>query len=74
MGSNRKTPSRLAAEPKSGTAGDLPGTGSIEPIVVVQLADSFTLARSESEWLLTLLSAEELRYIFEGPTDDKIQD
>lgn len=31
------------------------------------LPDSFALARSESEWLLTLLSADELRYIFEGP-------
>lgn len=74
MGSNRKPPSRLAAEARSKTAGDLRGSGSIEPIVVDHLADSFALERSESEWLLTLLSAEELRYIFEGPTDDKTQD
>lgn len=32
-----------------------------------RLPDSFVLERSESEWLLTLLSADELRYIFEGP-------
>lgn len=37
-----------------------------ERIVVDRLPDSFPLARSESEWLLTLLSADELRYIFEG--------
>lgn len=74
MGTTRKPPSRLVAEAKSKTADDLPGSGSIEPIVVDQLVDSFGLERSESEWLLTLLSAEELRYIFEGPTDDKTQD
>lgn len=38
-----------------------------------RLPDSFALARSESEWLLTLLSAEELRYIFEGPAGDEIE-
>jgi len=32
-----------------------------------ELATTFSLDRSESEWLSTLLSADELRYIFEGP-------
>ena len=36
------------------------------------LSDSFPLSRSESEWLLTLLSADELRFIFEGP--DHVED
>ena len=36
-----------------------------------RLPDSFALPRSESEWLLTLLSADELRFIFEGPADDQ---
>ena len=36
-----------------------------------RLPDSFALARSESEWLLTLLGAEDLRYIFEGPAHDE---
>lgn len=36
------------------------------------LPDSFPLSRSESEWLLTLLSADELRHIFEGP--DHVED
>lgn len=35
--------------------------------IVDRLADSFPVERSESEWLLTLLSADDLRYIFEGP-------
>ena len=34
-----------------------------------RLPDSFNVERSESEWLLTVLSADELRYIFEGPED-----
>ena len=33
-----------------------------------RLPDLFPVDRSESEWLLTLLSAEELRFIFEGQT------
>lgn len=40
--------------------------GHYERHVVDRLADSFVLERSESEWLLTLLSAKEIRYIFEG--------
>lgn len=36
------------------------------------LPDSFPLSRSESEWLLTLLSADELRFIFEG--SDYVED
>lgn len=32
-----------------------------------ELATTFSIDRSESEWLTTLLSADELRYIFEGP-------
>lgn len=43
----------------------------IERRVVDRLPDSFALTRSESEWLLTLLDADELRYIFEGPADDE---
>ena len=38
--------------------------------VVDQLAARFPLDRSESEWLMTLLGAHELRYIFEGTHDD----
>ena len=45
-----------------------------ERIVVDHLADSFALERSESEWLLTLLSADELRYIFEGLRNGEISD
>lgn len=44
-----------------------PSTGAGERFVVDRLPDSFPVERSESEWLLTLLSAEELRFIFEGP-------
>ena len=43
-------------------------------IVADRLPDSFALDRSESEWLLTLLSADELRYIFEGPIDGETPD
>ncbi|MBN2970999.1 hypothetical protein JW805_03080 [Roseomonas aeriglobus] len=43
-------------------------------IIADRLPDSFALARSESEWLLTLLSADDLRYIFEGPADGKDKD
>jgi len=50
------------------------GTDAGDRIVHDRLPDSFTLDRSESEWLLTLLTAEELRYIFKGSTDDKTQD
>ncbi|MBN2973321.1 hypothetical protein JW805_15025 [Roseomonas aeriglobus] len=39
------------------------------PFVDDRLPDAFALDRSESEWLLTLLSADELRYIFEGPDE-----
>lgn len=42
--------------------------------VIDQLPANFTLDLSESEWLLTLLSADELRFIFEGPTNGKTQD
>lgn len=53
----------------------MPGARHIEGrIVADRLPDSFPLARSESEWLLTLLSADELRYIFEGPTDGETSD
>ncbi len=37
-----------------------------------ELATTFYLDRSESEWLTTLQSADELRYIFEGP--DHVED
>ena len=58
------------AHPREGIGAAVPGARHIEGRVVVdQLPDSFPLARSESEWLLTLLSADELRYIFEGLTD-----
>lgn len=39
--------------------------------VLDRLPDSFALSRSESEWLLTLLSADELRHIFEGERGDE---
>ncbi len=39
--------------------------------VIDRLPDEFALERSESERLVTLLSADELRYIFEGATDEK---
>lgn len=48
-------------------------TASVERRIVDLLPDSFTLSRSESEWLLTLLSADELRFIFEGPTNGTTQ-
>ncbi len=50
------------------------GCGSVPPPErrVIDLLDAtFPVERSESEWLLTLLSAEELRYIFKGKTDDE---
>lgn len=63
------------------TADRLRATGTIAPIhscgeriVRDRLPDSFVLERSESEWLLTLLSADELRYIFEGPTHGESKD
>lgn len=51
----------------------MPGAATGERFVVDRLSDSFALERSESQWLLTLLSAEELRYIFEGPHHGKAQ-
>ena len=55
------------------------GSGPLERscegrIVRDRLPDSFALDRSESEWLLTLLSAGELRYIFEGPNHAETHD
>lgn len=41
--------------------------------VVDRLLDTFVLEHSESEWLLTLLNAAELRFIFEGVADDEGQ-
>ena len=41
--------------------------------VVDMLPNSFSLERPESEWLITLLSATELRYIFEGIDDGETQ-
>ncbi|WP_176497188.1 hypothetical protein [Sphingomonas sp. HMP6] len=38
--------------------------------VVDHLPRSFDVGADESTWLLTLLSANELRYIFEGKHDD----
>lgn len=53
----------------------MPGARHIEGrIVADRLPDSFPLARSESEWLLTLLSADDLRFIFEGPTHGEDKD
>ncbi len=42
--------------------------------VVDLLPDDFAVERSESEWLLTLLSAAELAYIFGGPTNGRKPD
>lgn len=39
-----------------------------------ELAATFPVHRSESEWLMTLLGAEEQRYIFEGQQYDKLSD
>jgi hypothetical protein len=47
----------------------MPAKGSCDRRVIDRLSDSFAVERSESEWLLTLLSADELRYIFEGSSD-----
>ena len=42
--------------------------------VVDLLPDSFVLERSESEWLTTLLGADELAYIFGDGGGDQAQD
>lgn len=73
MGNIRQIPG-TAADPASSIAGTLPGASASNQLVRDLLPDSIAVERSESEWLLTLLSAEELRYIFEGPTDGKTQD
>ncbi len=39
--------------------------------VVDRLPHSFDVAADESQWLLTLLTADDLRYIFEGNLHDK---
>lgn len=49
-------------------------TAPVKRRIIDRLPDSFTLARSESEWLHTLLSADDLRYIFEGVTRDETKD
>lgn len=63
--------------PKPGRKGSIapgsgPGTseGQVERRIIDQLAATFPVNRSESEWLITLLGAEELHYIFEGSHDD----
>lgn len=66
----------------SGTSADCLGAvASVAPAqrggnrtVRDRLPDSFVLERSESEWLLTLLSADELRYIFEGSNHGETKD
>lgn len=61
-------PANPAVDPCARIGAALPAIGPLgDRIVADRLPDSFALERSESEWLLTLLSAEELRYIFEGP-------
>ncbi|MBN8816549.1 MAG: hypothetical protein J0J06_14005 [Sphingomonas sp.] len=52
----------------------VPTAAPSERTIVDRLADSFPLERSESEWLLTLLSADELRYIFEGLSNGENSD
>ena len=39
--------------------------------IVDRLPSSFDMAADEAQWLLTLLSAGDLRYIFEGTRDDE---
>ena len=39
--------------------------------VIDRLPERFALERSESEWLVTLLSAGDLRYIFEGVSGEE---
>ena len=58
--------------PGGRASGEL-ASGCGERIVHDRLPDSFVLDRSESEWLLTLLTADELRYIFEGSAHDEIK-
>lgn len=43
-------------------------------LIVDRLPESFPVDRSESEWLLTLLSAEELSYIFNDPVIGHAED
>ena len=63
-------PRNSAVDPRARSGEAVPGAGPLGGrLVADRLPDSFALARSESEWLLTLLSAEELRFIFEGPCD-----
>ena len=50
----------------------LTSSNSDERQIRDELATTFSLDRSESEWLTTLLSADELGYIFEGP--DHVED
>ncbi|MFD1788466.1 hypothetical protein ACFSC3_12890 [Sphingomonas floccifaciens] len=38
------------------------------PRVIDRLPENLPIDRAESEWLLSLLSADELRYIFDGHT------
>lgn len=46
---------------------------STEPLLLIidRLPESLPLDRSESEWLLTLLSVEELQFIFGDAIDDE---
>ncbi len=39
--------------------------------VINRLPRSFDMGMDESQWLLTLLSADDLRYIFEGTPYDE---
>ena len=56
--SNKRAQSAVRVTPTSPSSDELQ--------IRDELATSFSLDRSESEWLTTLLSADELRYIFEG--------
>lgn len=73
MGSTRTFSCPSTKDPATGIGGTLPGKSPSGRHVRDLLPDSFALGRSESEWLLTLLSADELRYIFEGPTHGETQ-
>ena len=62
---SRLVPNLIRADPLD-LARDRLFTNEIGRAVDDQLPCSFTCDPSEAEWLTTLLTTEELRYIFEG--------
>ncbi|MGI4732592.1 MAG: hypothetical protein ACRYFW_12725 [Janthinobacterium lividum] len=71
----------MERSPPPGEGQPSDGEGQVPPVgapdrrqVVDLLADSFAVERSESEWLTTLLGADELAYIFGDGGGDETQD